>query len=86
MPWPLNGGGSVFAFGRSDLVERGDRDAGLFGEGLRRRARLPVGKGRFPGRAGKLFLHVELLGKNAFDAHRKPAWGGVAGNDSSSVQ
>ena len=86
LPWPLHGGSSVFTFGRSDFFQRRDRDAGFLGEGLGRRARLSIGKGCFPGRAGKLFLQVELLGEHAFDAHRQPPRGGVAGNDSSSVQ
>ena len=85
-PGPLHGGGGVFAFGRGDLFQRADWDAGFFGEGLGRRSWLPVREGRFPGGAGKLFLQVELLGEHALDAHCQAARGGVAGNDRGRLQ
>ncbi len=60
----LDGGGEVFALGVGDFFQRGDGDSGLSGEGFGGRSGHAILKGNLEGWAGKLLLHIGLLGRD----------------------
>ena len=56
----LHGRADVFAFGRGDFLERGDGDAGLFGEGFGSGCGLAVFEGYLPRGADELLFGIGL--------------------------